>query len=153
MYKIVAISLVVYLSFVSCDYVNSFFQKDSKRIDFTSVDEYPFFSTCDSLASPEIKQECFEKTLVAFLKLDLEKHNLITTETVSDAMIIHIAIDNNGKVALQSIEKGNKKMETSIEIDSIIQNSIENIPMLTAAKKGDNFVKSTYMIPLYIIND
>lgn len=153
MYKIVALLLAVCLSIVSCDYVDSFFQKDSKRIDFTSVDEYPFFSTCDSLASPEIKQDCFEKTLVAILKKDLEEHDFITTETVSDAMIIHIEIDNNGKVALRLIEKGNKKIETSIEIDSIIQKSIENLPMLTAAKKKGNFVKSTYMIPLYIIND
>jgi len=153
MYKIVVFSLIVCLSFVSCDYLESYFNKNPNRIDFTRVDEYPLFPSCDSLATPEFKEKCFEETLVEFLQKDLEKHNFIVTEKTSDAIIIHIEIDNEGKAHLQYIEKATNNKEILPELENIILESIANIPILSPAKKRGNYVNSTFMIPLYIITD
>lgn len=153
MYKIVGFSLIVCLSFISCDYLNSFFHEDANRIDFTSVDEYPFFSTCDSLAAVEKKEKCFEETLVGYLQKDLEKHYFIATDNASDAIIIHIEIDKEGKAQLQYIEKATNRKENIPELENVIRESIAQLPTLTPAKKRGNYVKSTFMIPLYIIDE
>ena len=153
MYKIVVFSLIVCLSFVSCDYLNSYFHKDPNRIDFTSVDEYPFFPTCDSLATLEFKEKCFEETLVEFLQKDLEKHDFIVTEKTSDAIIIHIVINKEGKAQFQYFEKATNSKENLPELENIIRESIAQLPTLTPAKKRGNYVNSTFMIPLYFIKD
>lgn len=143
--------MVVLLSFISCDYLEGFLQKDSKRIDFTSVDEYPFFSTCDSLATIEIKEKCFEEKLVALIKDDLEKQDFVTTKSSTDVIIIHVEIDREGKAILKDLETTLKIKEALPELEKSIRKSIDSIPTLIPAKKRGNYVSSKYMIPLYIV--
>ncbi len=151
MYKLLVISIVVLLTFVSCDYLDRIIHKQSNRIDFTSVDEYPFFPTCDSLATVEFKKKCFEDKLVAFIKYDLEKQNFVSPKGSTDAIIIHIEIDRNGKAILRDLETTSKIKEELPELEKSIQESIDSIPTLIPAKKRGQYVSSKYMIPLYII--
>lgn len=151
MYKTLAFSLVVLVSFISCDYLEGIMQKDSKRIDFTSVDEYPIFSTCDSLATIEIKEKCFEEKLVALIKDDLEKQDFVTTKSSTDVIIIHVEIDREGKAILQDLETSLIIKEALPELEKSIRRSIDSIPTLIPAKKRGNYVSSKYMIPLYIV--
>ncbi len=151
MLKPFALFFLILLSFTSCDYFGYFFQKDSKRIDFTSIDEYPLFPSCDSLATLDFKEKCFEKTVAKYIQGDLEVHEFSSPEAITDAMIIHIDVDRNGKASLQELETSQKVKEFLPELEDVIRESIANFPILTPAKKRGNYVKSRYMIPIYIV--
>ncbi len=152
MYKLLVISIVILLTFSSCDYLDGIIHKRSNRIDFTSVDEYPFFPTCDSLATIEFKKKCFEDELVAYIKNDLEKQNFVSPKgSTTDAIIIHIEIDMNGRTILRDLETTSKIKEELPELEKSILESIASIPTMIPAKKRGHFVSSKYMIPLYII--
>lgn len=151
MYRLLTISILVLLTFVSCDYFEGLMQKRSNRIDFNTVDEFPFFPSCDSLATLEFKEKCFQEKLVAFIKNDLEKQEFISPNSSTDAIIIHIEIDRNGKAILRELEANARIKEALPELENSIRKSIDSIPIMIPAIKRGNYVSSKYMIPLYIV--
>lgn len=151
MHKISILFIFIVLSFASCDYFDTIFNKNPDRIDFTSVDEYPVFPSCDSLATVEFKQKCFENTLAKYLQRDLELHKFSSPLAITDALIIHVNIDKNGKASLQNLETSKQIKETLPELEAIIRESINNFPKLIPAKKRGLYVSSKYIIPLYIV--
>ncbi len=151
MYKTLAFLTIIVFPLTSCDYLDGMIRKDSHRIDFTSVDEYPLFPSCDSLATLEMKEICFEEKLVASIKNSLEKKDFVTSKSSTEAIIIHVQIDNHGKAKLQDLETSSKIKEMLPELEHSIRESIDSLPTLIPAKKRGNFVNSKYMIPLYIV--
>jgi hypothetical protein len=152
MIKTYIFSLVLFLSIASCNYVDNLFKKDVKRIDFTSVDEYPTFPTCDSIQTVDYKQSCFEKTVSEYIYTDLLLHEFSAALKVSDAIIIHIVVDLEGKVNFLELESSANSLEANSELTEVIKESIANFPKITPAKKRGVYVNSKFMIPLYIVN-
>jgi len=151
MIRIVLLLVIILLTTTSCDYVDSFFVKKPKKIDFTLVDEYPVFPSCDSIATLEYKELCFEKTASMYLETDLLLHEFVTPLSSSEALLVHIRVDREGVVSFHSIESSVKSKEINPELKEVIIESIGNFPTLIPAKKRGNTVQSLYMIPLYIV--
>ena len=151
MIRIVPLLVIILLTTTSCDYVDSFFVKKPAKIDFTLVDEYPIFPSCDSIATLEYREQCFEKTASMYLETDLLLHEFVTPLSSSEALLIHIIVDREGVVSFHSIESSVKGKEINPELKEVIIKSIENFPTLIPAKKRGNVVQSVYMIPLYIV--
>lgn len=151
MIRTLLFSVIILFSIYSCDFVDSFFDKQPKRIDFTIVDEYPVFPSCDTLATLKHKEICFEKMVTQYIETDLLLHEFDTPLSFSEALIIHIIVDREGVVSFHEIESSIKNKEISYELKEVIIQSIANFPTLTPAKKRGNAVQSMYMIPLYII--
>jgi hypothetical protein len=136
----------------SCQYIEQFTQKDTGRIDFKSVDTYPQFPSCDSLATPEFQKKCFEETLSKFIQADLEVNELTSPIPMSTAIIVHVKIDKNGKASLLKLENFDKIKDYLPELEDVIQESLANFPTLKPAKKHNISVTSTYMVPIYIVD-
>lgn len=151
MYKISIFFIFIVFSFTSCNYFDRIFNKNPNRIDFTSVDEYPMFPSCDSLATIAYKQKCFENTLAKYIQRDLEQHKFSSPLVITDALIIHINVDENGKASLQNLEASTQIKELLPELEALINESIVNFPTLIPAKKRGLYVNSKYIIPLYIV--
>jgi hypothetical protein len=143
---VVSLFLALFLM-TSCD----FFKKESKPIDFTTLDQYPLFDNCDSLAVEEVRKACFEETIVQFIQKDLDTCQFISQSYLRNTgLIIHINVNKEGKCSVQEIEKINSVEEALPELQMQIISTIENLPYITPAKKQGQNVSSRFMIPLYI---
>ncbi len=151
MIRILLFTVIVLFLLTSCDYFNSIFNKKPTRIDFTMVDEYPVFPSCDSLATLKVKEFCFEETLSLQLETDLLLHEFTTPLSFSDALIVHVKVDKEGVLSLYTIESSVKNKKMNAELKEIIIESISNFPKIKPAQKRGNAVQSIYMIPLYIV--
>jgi hypothetical protein len=151
MIRFLFFSLVILINFTSCNYVDSLFQKEVKRIDFTNVDVYPVFKSCDSIETVAYKQSCFEKTVSEYIYTDLLLHEFVEPLELSDALIIHIKVDKDGTASFLELESSAKTQAANSELKQVIRTSIAGFPKLTPAKKRGVYVSSMYMIPLYII--
>ena len=150
MIRIVLSLVILLVTITSCDYVDSFFVKKPKKINFTLVDEYPIFPSCDSIATLEYRQDCFEKTASMYLETDLLLHEFVSPLS-SEALLVHIRVDREGIVSFHSIESSVKSEEINPELKEVIIKSIGDFPKLIPAKKRGNTVQSLYMIPLHIV--
>lgn len=151
MIRILLFTVIVLFSLTSCDYFDSIFYKKPTRIDFTKVDEYPVFPSCDSLATLKVKEFCFEETLSLQLETDLLLHEFTTPLSFANALIVHVKVDKEGILSFHAIESSVKNKKINAELKEVIIESISNFPKLKPAQKRGNAVQSTYMIPLYII--
>ena len=150
MIRIVLSLVILLVTITSCDYVDSFFVKKPKKINFTLVDEYPIFPSCDSIATLEYREDCFEKTASMYLETDLLLHEFVSPLSSED-LLVHIRVDREGIVSFHSIESSVKSEEINPELKEVIIKSIGDFPKLIPAKKRGNTVQSLYMIPLHIV--
>jgi len=152
MVKMISLLLVSLVLFTSCDYVSDIFNTNPDRIDFTSIDEYPQFPSCDSLATLAFRQKCFEETAAKFIQNDLGVHEFSSPNPIADAIIVHFDIDKNGHASLYELETSELVKESLPELEDVIRESIANFPLLKPAKKRNFNVGSRYMIPVYIVD-
>ena len=134
----------------SCNFIDDFFKVKGPHIDFTTVDEYPFFPSCDSLATVAFNKDCFEKTVVKYLSADLANYHITVPKAFKEAVIVHIEVNKQGKTSLYELEASDKVKELIPDLENIISESLGNFPLVKPAKKHGNYVRSRYMIPLYI---
>ncbi len=105
----------------SCSYIDSFFEVKGIRIDFTKVDEYPFFPSCDSLATVSYNKDCFEKTVVKYLQKDLSSYQIKVPKAIKEAVIIHIEVNKNGETSLYELEASDKVKAYIQDLEDIIR--------------------------------
>jgi len=148
---------IIYLFFLlftiySCEYVDGVFNKGMDRIDFTSIDAYPQFPSCDSLATLAFRKKCFENTAASLIQNDLEVHDFSSPKPIADAIIVHFDIDNKGHASLFELETSELVKESLPELEDVIRESIANFPVLKPAQKRNFNVGSRFMIPVYIVD-
>lgn len=152
MIKSICFLLLLALFVSACDTSLDFSKKEIQHIDFTSIDAYPEFPSCDSLTLLEFKQNCFETTASKIIQSDLDAYGFSASKPISDVILVHFEIDNNGKASLYKTETSNSVKETLPKIDSIIKESIINFPTLRPAKKQNINVTCRFIVPVYVMN-
>ena len=143
--------LFLLLLTTSCEYMNSLFDKDADKVDFTSIDEYPQFPSCDTLVTIESKQKCFEYTATDIIQADLEVQEFHSSQPITDAIIVHFEVDKNGEASLFDLETSVLVKELLPELENVISESIANFPVLTPAKKQNINVTCRFIVPVYIV--
>ncbi len=152
MAKILAYLLFLTIMASSCQFIENWSSDNPKRIDFKSVDAYPVFPSCDSLATMEFQKKCFEDTVSKLIQAELDVNELTSPVPMSTAIIVHIQIDKNGKASLLKLENFNKIKPYLPELEDVIRQSLANFPVLKPAQKHHINVTSTYMVPIYIVD-
>ena len=119
-------------------------------IDFTKVDVYPIFSDCENYAENDNQKECFETSLIDKLTDSFSEHALTVKKKVNEKTSVDILIDQSGKaftVAINSPEIIHEQLPT---LDSIIRQSILDLPTMKPAVKRGIFVKSQYRLVVVV---
>lgn len=147
MYKILVLFFLSLILTTSCN----LFKEEPKPIDFTTLDKYPFFDNCDSLATEDVMKKCFEETITYNIQKDLDTCRFITQAYLRNTgLIIHLDVHKDGHFSVYEIEKINSVEEALPELQSQIKSTIENLPLVKPAMKYGQNVSSRFMIPLYI---
>jgi len=155
MNRIVCLLILVFAS--SCNYLEKkkvssedLLEEELQTFNWNAVDTYPTFSSCDSISVKEEQKKCFQNTLVENVNLFLEAQNLIVSEDVNDTIRLKISINNKGLLDVESIQM---KPETAFqipEIDSLLRQSLKEIPKIYPAIKRNQQVTTTFELPVIV---
>ncbi len=153
--------LFLILFLASCDYFASSSSSTSSTsesniqvldtlIDFTKVDVYPIFSDCENYAENDNQKKCFELTLTQRLSESLQENELKVKERVNDTTLIDILIDNTGKASVVAINSPESILNQLPTLDSIIRQSISDLPSIKPAVKRGILINSQYRLAVVV---
>ncbi len=149
--------LFLLLFLTSCDYFSSTSSTTKSNlqvldtlIDFTKVDVYPIFSDCENFSENDNQKKCFELTLTQKLSESLQENELKVKERVNDTTLIDILIDNTGKASVVNINSPESIINQLPKLDTVIRQSIADLPTIKPAVKRGIFVNSQYRLAVVV---
>lgn len=142
---------------MSCDYfekqkVNSedLLEEELQTINWNAVDEYPSFSSCDSVSEKAARRDCFHSTLLEHVNIYLAQQNLVASEDIEDTIRMKLAIDKRGQLSVISIHSKPETQKELPEIDSLLTESLETLPKIYPAIKRGQQVDTEFTLPIVI---
>lgn len=135
-----------------------FFNVDKKNniqvldtiIDFSSVDVSPSFKVCDSIIDKKAKTDCFRNTIHQEIFDNLSKQKIQIKKPISEIIQVQLEINNKGVVSLKKIETSILLQEAIPNLDSLITQSLLQLPKLFPAIKRGIPVTTQYQLPIQI---
>ena len=131
-------------------YSEDLLEEELQTFNWNEVDTYPTFSSCDSITVKADSKACFQNTLIGSVNQFLEAQNLVVSNDINDTIRLKIIIDNTGLLEIESI---NFKPETAIEIpeiDSLLRQSLKEIPKIYPAIKRGQHVTTAFELPIIV---
>jgi len=150
--------LMFFGSFFSCNYfekkkLNSetFLIEELKTFKWNELDRYPTFETCDDSIDFQETKSCFEQTVVMHISNYFQANELVVTQKVSDTILIDFLVTNKGNINISYIQSQLLTKDQIPNLDSIIGNSLANLPKLYPAIKRSQQVQAAFQIPLILV--
>lgn len=142
---------------VSCDWLESkesktqkLVDKEMQEIDFNEVDQYPLFNECDETASKTAQKACFENTLLRHFSETLKDYNLILEQDIDESIYVDFLINSQGAISILDIERNITLSKHIPEMNTLIAQSLSNLPNLHPALKRGMPVNAKFRIPIVI---
>ncbi len=136
----------------SCE---SFFQKkihsedilreQEQTIRWNEVDTFPIFEGCDELASKDVQRACFEQFVSRQLTAKISS-GFSHYKAFSDTLYLDFLVNETGGISVEKIESTS---QNSL-LDSLIRQSITELPKLYPAQKRDVPVACRLRLPLIV---
>lgn len=149
--------LFILLFATSCNYFEKkkvypedLLEEELKTFNWNEVDTYPTFSSCDSIIIKKDSKVCFQNTLVTNVNQFLEAQNLIVFNDVNDTITLKIKIDNYGGLIIESIKIQPETLQEIPTIDSLLRESLKNIPKIFPAIKRGQQVTTAFELPVIV---
>jgi hypothetical protein len=93
---------------------------------------------------------CFQNTLVESVNRFLENQNLVVAGDVNDTIKLRLIIDKKGELEIDQIDL-NPETEYQIpEIDSLLRQSLNEIPKIYPAIKRGQQVTTVFELPVIV---
>lgn len=141
---------------VSCEFINSSVVKEEtivaqekQSIDLEKVDEFPSFASCDHLEK-EAQKNCFLQTLTDQLYERLSQNDLMVSKAIHDTIQVELQIDSLGIIKIFNIQKEAFTTRKLPSLDSLIHESINNLPKASPAYKRGIPVVTKFMLPIIL---
>lgn len=149
--------LLILLFVTSCSYFEKkkvhsedLLKEELKTFNWNEVDTYPTFSSCDSIIIKEDSKACFQNTLVQNVNNFLEAQNFVVASDINDTIRLRLIIDNKGLLIIDDINL-NPETEYQIpEIDSLLRQSLKEIPKIYPAIKRRQQVTTIFELPIIV---
>ncbi len=148
--------VLVLLLGTSCDFFEKKIGKSISSyeidtvIDFTKVDQFPTFKSCDTLLSVADKNTCFKKELYKRLAQELMSHTFIVENSIDEIVNITIEIDRDGSASLLKVNSSSCVKNELPILDSLIVETVYKLPKIIPAIKNGIPVTTVYEIPVII---
>ena len=146
--------LFLLLFITSCDKLPFSKNKNSKVldtiVDFSSVDTFPSFKTCDSLIDKTAKSDCFRATIHQKIGEELQKHQLAIKDSIDEIIYVDLLISADGMFTLEAIQSSDTIKQELPELDSLLKVSVKKLPTIHPANKRGIPVATKYRLPIRI---
>lgn len=146
--------LLIAFFVTSCDKIS--FSKNDKNIvlntsvDFSSVDTFPSFKVCDSIIDKTQKTDCFRKTIHQKIGADLLQYTFIIKDSIDEVIYVNLIINSEGIFTLDAIQSSNNIKKVLPHLDSLLRESVQNLPKIIPANKRGIPVTIKYSLPIRI---
>ena len=151
------LSLFFLFFFFSCELninkkisVDEILDEEWKTFNWSDVDEYPSFSTCDSLSSLSLKKECFIFTLSNQISVDLISNTKTVNRIIQDTVILKFIISKDGEIDFDELIVDESIIDLRSLIDLSFKSSIKKLPKIFPAIKRGQQVNVKFSLPIYV---
>lgn len=150
---LVVLILVVFCT--SCDKFpftkNKDLQVTDTIVDFTSVDFSPSFKICDAIIEKSAKSDCFRTTIHQKIGEELQKHLITSKDSIDEVVFVNVLINIKGEIIFDEISSSENIKEQVPKLDSILKESVRNLPKIYPAIKRGIPVSTKYRLPIRIL--
>lgn len=147
--------LILMMFITSCDKLSFSKNKENQVldtiIDFTAVDLSPSFSVCASIIDKTKKSDCFRNSIHKKIGEELQKHTLTSKDSIDETVFVDLLINVEGKIILQEVSSSENIKKQLPALDSILQLSVDNLPIIFPAIKKRFPVATKYRLPIRIV--
>ena len=148
-------TFIILLFFItSCDKMSFLKSEKIQALDtivnFSSVDTSPSFKECDSIIDKHQKSNCFRTTIHQKIGAELQKHQFIIRDSISEIVYVDLLINSKGKIVIEAMASSEEIRIQLPELDSVLRISVDKIPNVYAAIKRGIPVTTKYRLPIKI---
>ena len=119
-------------------------------VNFSSVDTSPSFKVCDFIIDKQKKNNCFRTTIHQKIGAELQKHQFVIRDSISEIVYVDLLINSKGKIVLEAMESSEEIKIKLPKLDSVLRISVDKIPNVYAAIKRGIPVTTKYRLPIKI---
>lgn len=119
-------------------------------VNFSSVDTSPSFKVCDSIIDKQKKTNCFRTTIHQKIGAELQKHQFVIRDSISEIVYVDLLINSKGKIVLEAMDSSEEIKIKLPKLDSVLRISVDKIPNVYAAIKRGIPVTTKYRLPIKI---
>lgn len=119
-------------------------------INFNEVDFSPSFKECDSIIEKEEKSNCFRNSIHQKIGAELQKQVFTIQDSIDEVVTVHLLIDSKGSIRFETMETTEVIKSQLPNLDSLIRESINKIPVILPAIKRGIPVTTKYTLPIRI---
>ena len=146
--------IILLFSITSCDKLSFLKSEKIQALDtivnFSSVDTSPSFKECDSIIDKHQKSNCFRTTIHQKIGAELQKHQFIIRDSISEIVYVDLLINSKGKIVIEAMSSSEEMRIQLPELDSVLRISVDKIPNVYAAIKRGIPVTTKYRLPIKI---
>ncbi|PQB07930.1 hypothetical protein BST83_12810 [Polaribacter filamentus] len=140
---------------VSCDKFSFSKNKDLQDldtiVDFTSVDFSPSFKICDAIIDKDEIAICFRNTIHQKIGAELQQHSLTIKDSIDELIYVDVLINSKGEIIFDETSTSENIKEQLPKLDSILKESVKNLPKIHPAIKRGIPVTTKYRLPIRIL--
>lgn len=124
--------------------------EELKSINWKEVDFYPTFNGCGAITSKEESKTCFETEIKKAINNRLSQHQIVTSSTSQDTLILELFISIDGKTELKSITIPDSISSQNPKLKSWLYTAISDLPEFYPAQKRSVPVSLKTELPIIL---
>ncbi|MFL0353837.1 hypothetical protein [Xanthomarina sp. GH4-25] len=124
--------------------------EELKTFNWSEVDNYPSFASCNDDDSKAEKKSCFQNTLTAIITNRIQRDTIVVSQNIDDTIYIKFQISEKGKLSLIEAEVDSITRHEIPNIDELLRNSLDSLPEIYPAIKRGQQVKTAFTLPVII---
>lgn len=142
---------------MSCEYFNvkktssdAILKEELQTFNWSDVDEYPSFSSCDSSGTKTKRKACFQNTIVSHIINYLQREVIIVTQDIQDTILLKLQVNKSGDLLLIDAEIDALTVQEIPKISAFINQSLDSLPKIFPAIKRGQQVTTEFDLPIII---
>jgi hypothetical protein len=146
-----------FLLLVSCNYFDvkkttsdAILNEELKTFNWSEVDDYPSFASCNDDVSKDEKKRCFQNTLTAIITNKIQRDTIVVSQDIDDTIYIKFQISEKGALTLLEARVDSVTRHEIPNIHEILVNSLDSLPEIYPAIKRGQQVKTAFTLPVII---
>ncbi|GAA0755613.1 hypothetical protein [Psychroflexus lacisalsi] len=125
-------------------------EKEMKSINWNEVDFYPTFQNCGTITSKAESKTCFESKIKKTINDYLASHQISTTSSTQDTLVIKFFITAEGALNIEEIRIPDKIDSQNPQLREVLKKAISELPEMYPAQKRSVPVSLHTQLPIIL---
>lgn len=125
-------------------------QEELKAMDWSDIDTYPSFPSCDGIMEKQEQRNCFESVILTSIRDKWALGNWVVSHAFNDTLILHLEVDTTGRIIAAPIVLDSLLKSTLPKMDSLLLEAINTLQRPAPAYKRGIPVRSKFTLPVVI---